>query len=195
MTGPYTDTGDNYWKGIKMAIDEINDAGGLLGKALEPIRFDTQEFAPERVMQGADYLCGQMKVDSVHAGWAGWGQDVRAYGKYTAPFFADDGSQAAVDVFNEDREQYKNIFQLTDTGINQAQSMFNVLMALPYEYPNNKAVIITADDAWGISRKKGGRWPCMSWCPTAPTSGDRCSPRSAESSPPSSMWRSCRPRK
>jgi branched-chain amino acid transport system substrate-binding protein len=149
MTGPYTDTGDNYWKGIKMAIDEINDAGGLLGKALEPIRFDTQEFAPERVMQGADYLCGQMKVDSVHAGWAGWGQDVRAYGKYTAPFFADDGSQAAVDVFNEDREQYKNIFQLTDTGINQAQSMFNVLMALPYEYPNNKAVIITADDAWG----------------------------------------------
>ena len=149
MTGPYTDTGDNYWKGIKMAIDEINDAGGLLGKPLEPIRFDTQEFAPERVMQGADYLCGQMKVDSVHAGWAGWGQDVRAYGKYTAPFFADDGSQAAVDVFNEDREQYKNIFQLTDTGINQAQSMFNVLMALPYEYPNNKAVIITADDAWG----------------------------------------------
>ncbi len=149
MTGPYTDTGDNYWKGIKMAIDEINDAGGLLGKPLEPIRFDTQEFAPERVMQGADYLCGQIKVDSVHAGWAGWGQDVRAYGKYTAPFFADDGSQAAVDVFNEDREQYKNIFQLTDTGINQAQSMFNVLMALPYEYPNNKAVIITADDAWG----------------------------------------------
>ena len=149
MTGPYTDTGDNYWKGIKMAIDEINDAGGLLGKPLEPIRFDTQEFAPERVMQGADYLCGQMKVDSVHAGWAGWGQDVRAYGKYTAPFFADDGSQAAVDVFNEDREQYKNIFQLTDTGINQAQSMFNVLMALPYEYPNKKAVIITADDAWG----------------------------------------------
>jgi ABC-type branched-subunit amino acid transport system substrate-binding protein len=149
MTGPYTDTGDNYWKGIKMAIDEINAAGGLLGKPLEPVRFDTQEFAPERVMQGADYLCGQIKVDSVHAGWAGWGQDVRAYGKYTAPFFADDGSQAAVDVFNEDREQYKNIFQLTDTGINQAQSMFNVLMALPYEYPNNKAVIITADDAWG----------------------------------------------
>ncbi|MCA1786009.1 MAG: ABC transporter substrate-binding protein, partial [Desulfobacteraceae bacterium] len=149
MTGPYTDTGDNYWKGIKMAIDEINDAGGLLGKQLEPVRFDTQEFAPERVMQGADYLCGQINVDSVHAGWAGWGQDVRAYGKYTAPFFADDGSQAAVDVFNQDREQYKNIFQLTDTGINQAQSMFNVLMALPYEYPNKKAVIITADDAWG----------------------------------------------
>jgi branched-chain amino acid transport system substrate-binding protein len=149
MTGPYTDTGDNYWKGIKMAIDEINAAGGLLGKTLEPIRFDTQDFSPERVMQGADYLCGKEKVHSVHAGWAGWGQDVRAYGKYDVPFFCDDGSQAAVDVFKTDPEQYRNIFQLTDTGINQAESMFRVIMALPHEYPNQKAVIITADDAWG----------------------------------------------
>lgn len=150
MTGPYTDTGDNYWKGIKMAIDEINANGGLLGKQLEPIRFDTQEFSPERVMQGADYLCGKENVHSVHAGWAGWGQDVRAYGKYTAPFFCDDGSQAAVDVFRENPEMYSNIFQLTDVGINQAESMFRVLMALPYEYPNKKAVIINADDAWGM---------------------------------------------
>jgi len=150
MTGPYTDTGDNYWKGIKMALDEINADGGLLGKQLEPVRFDTQEFAPERVMQGADYLCGKEKVDSVHAGWAGWGQDVRAYGKHTAPFFADDGSQSAVDVFTQNREKYANIFQLTDTDINQATSMFNVLMALPYEYPNKTVVIINADDAWGM---------------------------------------------
>ncbi len=150
MTGPYTDTGDNYWKGIKMAIDEINASGGLLGKQLETVRFDTQEFAPERVMQGADYLVGNRKVDSVHAGWAGWGQDVRAYGKYTAPFFADDGSQAAVDVFRENPEEYSNIFQLTDTDINQATSMFNVLMALPHEYPNKKVVIINADDSWGM---------------------------------------------
>lgn len=150
MTGPYTDTGDNYWKGIKIAIDEINAAGGLLGKQLEPIRFDAQDFAPERVIQGADYLCGKMKVHSVHAGWAGWGQDVRAYGKYTAPFFADDGSQAAVDVFKQDPKKYSNIFQLTDTDINQASSMFRVLMALPHKYPNKKVVIINADDSWGM---------------------------------------------
>jgi len=150
MTGPYADTGANYWKGIKMAIDEINAGGGLVGKSLKPIRFDAKDFAPDRVMQGADYLVGKERVDSVHAGWAGWGQDVRAYGKYTAPFFADDGSQSAVDVFNQNPEKYKNIFQITDTEINQAASMYNVLMALPYEYPNKKVVIINADDSWGM---------------------------------------------
>lgn len=150
MTGAYTGSGDDYFKGIKMAVDEINEAGGLLGKQIEIIRYDSKEFAPEVVMQGADYLCGQKKVASIHAGWAGWGQDVRAYGKYEAPFFADDGSQAAVDVYKENPEQYSNIFQLTDVGIEQAKSMFRVLMALPYEYPNKKVVIINTDDSWGV---------------------------------------------
>ncbi len=150
MTGAYTGSGEDYFKGIKMAIDEINADGGLLGKQLEIIRYDSKEFAPEVVMQGADYLCGQKNVASVHAGWAGWGQDVRAYGKYDAPFFCDDGSQAAVDVFREDPAMYYNIYQLTDVGVEQAKSMFRVLMALPYEYPNNKVVIINTDDSWGV---------------------------------------------
>jgi branched-chain amino acid transport system substrate-binding protein len=150
MTGAYTGSGDDYFKGIKMAIDEINEAGGLLGKQLEIIRYDSKEFAPEVVMQGADYLCGQKKVASVHAGWAGWGQDVRAYGKYDVPFFADDGSQAAVDVFREDPAKYSNIYQITDVGVEQAKSMFRVLMALPYKYPNKKVVIINTDDSWGV---------------------------------------------
>ena len=150
MTGWAAGSGADYFKGIKMAIDEINESGGLLGKQLEIIRFDSKGFEPEVVMQAADYLCGQKNVASVHAGWAGWGQDVRAYGKYDAPFFADDGSQAAVDIFKEDPAKYYNIYQTTDVGVEQAKSMFRALMALPYEYPNKKVVIINTDDSWGL---------------------------------------------
>ncbi len=150
MTGWAAGSGSDYFKGINMAIDEINESGGLLGKQLEIIRFDSKGFEPEVVMQAADYLCGQKNVASVHAGWAGWGQDVRAYGKYDAPFFADDGSQAAVDIFREDPEKYYNIYQTTDVGVEQAKSMFRALMALPYKYPNKKVVIINTDDSWGL---------------------------------------------
>ena len=150
MTGWAAGSGSDYVNGIKMAVDEINQAGGLLGKQLEIIRFDSKGYEPEIVMQAADYLCGQKKVASVHAGWAGWGQDVRAYGKYDAPFFADDGSQAAVDVYREDPEKYHNIFQLTPTGPGQAISMFRALTNLPYEWPNKKMVIINTDDSWGL---------------------------------------------
>lgn len=61
MTGWAAGSGSDYFKGIKMAIDEINESGGLLGKQLEIIRFDSKGFEPEVVMQAADYLCGQKK--------------------------------------------------------------------------------------------------------------------------------------
>jgi ABC-type branched-subunit amino acid transport system substrate-binding protein len=153
MTGWAAGSGADYFNGIKMAVDEINESGGLLGKQIEIIRFDSKGFEPEIVMQAADYLCGQRKVASVHAGWAGWGQDVRAYGKYDAPFFADDGSQAAVDVFREDPKKYYNIYQLTPTGPDQATSMFKAITNLPYEWPNKKVVIINTDDSWGLEIK------------------------------------------
>jgi len=150
MTGWAAGSGADYFKGIKMAIDELNESGGVLGKQLEVIRFDSKGFEPEIVMQAADYLCGQKNVAAVFAGWAGWGQDVRAYGKYDAPFFADDGSKAAVDVFREDPEKYYNIYQMTPTGPGQAISMFRALSNLPYDYPNKKLVIINTDDSWGL---------------------------------------------
>jgi branched-chain amino acid transport system substrate-binding protein len=55
-----------------------------------------------------------------------------------------------VDVFREDPVKYSNIYQITDVGVEQAKSMFRVLMALPYEYPNKKVVIINTDDSWGV---------------------------------------------
>lgn len=150
MTGWAAGSGADYFNGIKMSVDEINESGGLLGKQIEIIRFDSKGFEPEIVMQAANYLCGQKNVASVHAGWAGWGQDVQAYGKYDAPFFADDGSEAAVNIFKEDPEKYYNIYQLTPTGPDQAGSMFRAITSLPYEWPNKKVVIINTDDSWGL---------------------------------------------
>jgi ABC-type branched-subunit amino acid transport system substrate-binding protein len=153
MTGWAAGSGDDYFKGIKMAIDELNEAGGVLGKQLEIFRFDSKGFEPEIVMQAADYLCGQKKVTAVFAGWAGWGQDVQSYGKYEAPFFADDGSQAAIDIMTSDPAKYYNIYMMTPTSKGQAMGIFNTLTNLPYDYPNKKLVIINTDDSWGLEVK------------------------------------------
>ena len=106
LTGPYAGDGLGYLRGIQMAVDELNAAGGILGRPLELYKFDTQDFAPERVMQAADQLVGNDKVDVIHAAWAGWGQDVRAYGKYDVPTFVWDASINSVSVFREDPKQY-----------------------------------------------------------------------------------------
>jgi hypothetical protein len=68
MTGWAAGSGSDYFKGVEMAVNEINKSGGLLGKQLEIIRFDSKGFEPEVVTQAADYLCGQKKVTAVFAG-------------------------------------------------------------------------------------------------------------------------------
>ncbi|UCF84497.1 MAG: ABC transporter substrate-binding protein [Desulfobacteraceae bacterium] len=155
MTGAYASDGVGYYRGIRLAIDEINEAGGLLGRPLKMIRFDTQEFAPETVMQAADKLLGRDKVHAVHAGWAGWGQDVRAYGKYEAPFFMYDESISAMKVFREDPKKYSNVFMLGDIEKAIAKDVFDVMEQLPYDYPNKKIAVIVADDSWGTESGTG----------------------------------------
>lgn len=155
LTGAYAADGLGYLRGIESAVNEINSKGGLLGKQLEIVKFDTQELAPERVMQAAAQLVGKEKVDSVHGGWAGWGQDVRAYGKYDVPFFMWDASINAISVYRENPERYSNVFQLNDMEQPLAQELFSVMYKLPIEYPNKNIALITADDSWGMESAIG----------------------------------------
>ncbi|MCF8068378.1 MAG: ABC transporter substrate-binding protein [Desulfobacterales bacterium] len=155
LTGAYAADGLGYLRGIEMAVNDLNDTGGLLGRKLEIVKFDTQELAPERVMQAADYLIGQKNVDSVHGGWAGWGQDVRAYGKYDVPFFNWDASINSITVFREDPKRYSNVYQLNDVERALSGNMFDVMKNLPISYPNKKIAIITADDSWGMESAAG----------------------------------------
>ena len=43
LTGPYAADGVGYYRGVEMAVNDINAAGGLLGKPLEIVKFDILE--------------------------------------------------------------------------------------------------------------------------------------------------------
>lgn len=165
LTGPYAGDGVGYFRGIEMAVDEINEAGGLLGRPIEILKFDTQDFSPERVMQAADTLVRNKKVHALHCGWAGWGQDVIAYGRYDVPTFVGNGSIGSVSTYRKDPKKYSNWFQLNgiekDLGIDEAF----IMRKIPHDYPNNKVVVISTDDSWGleiaaglVEKAKAGGW-------------------------------------
>jgi ABC-type branched-subunit amino acid transport system substrate-binding protein len=158
LTGYFAGDGAHFLNGTKVAVDEINENGGVLGKKLEIVTFDTQDLAPERVMLAADRLVGKEKVDLLIPGWGGWGQDIRAYGKYDVPTFLVDASIAARDVFRENPEKYYNIYQMVDIEEPAAYEQF-IIMAehLPYQFTNKSLAIITTDDPWGMENGKGFR--------------------------------------
>jgi branched-chain amino acid transport system substrate-binding protein len=155
LTGPYAADGVGYYRGVEMAVNDINAAGGLLGKPLEIVKFDIQDAAPERVMQAAAQLVGKKKVDVLHCGWAGWGQDVMAYGNYDVPTFTWDGSIHAVSVYRDNPKKYANWFQLNGIERDSGAEEVYFMAKLPYNFPNRKVVVISTEDPFGMETASG----------------------------------------
>lgn len=149
LTGPFAPIGVDSLKAVEFAVEKINAAGGLLGRTVKVTLFDTKDFAPERLMAAADKLVGQDKADSIHAGWSGWGQDIRAFGKYDIPYFQHNESGQCVELIRSDLKKYSNVWQMGDVERNCAADSFNVVTSIPYKYPKKTVAIINTDDAWG----------------------------------------------
>ncbi len=149
LTGSYAYDGLGYRQCLEFAVEEINAQGGLLGKKLEIVTFDIGVFSPEKLMQAAAVLINREKVDTVHGGWSGWGQNVRAFGKYTVPTFFADASISSIEVYKKAPQKYANIFQMCEVEKPLAIGVFDAMNALPYRYTNNKIAIIVTDDAFG----------------------------------------------
>lgn len=147
LTGWAAADGTGYYQGLTFAVAEINAKGGLLGRPVEIVLFDTKDFAPETLKLAADQLVGVDKVDMASGGWAGWGGDVIAFGKYDPPFFMYDGATTSLETIA--LPDNSNVFQGSLPEVDSGRSAWNFLKALPYEYPNNKIALIGTDDAWG----------------------------------------------
>lgn len=63
-TGVTSTIGASQWHGAMLAIDEINDAGGINGRELVPVHYDPQS-NPQRYAQLAEQLIIQDKVNVI----------------------------------------------------------------------------------------------------------------------------------
>ncbi|MCF8070172.1 MAG: ABC transporter substrate-binding protein [Desulfobacterales bacterium] len=153
FTGPYAADGIVYLRGLKMAVEEINDAGGLLGLPLEVVTFDTKDFSPETLIRASHQLVEIDKVDTIHAGWAGNGPDYRAFGRYEIPTFVWDASEDSINVYRENPNKYSNMFMVAPPEYDHAYETIQALEQLDFNFSNNNIVIINADDTW--CRKMG----------------------------------------
>ena len=68
LTGPGAAFGINMMQGHKMAVDEINEAGGLLGRKIEVVVIDDAA-QPAQSVSAMTKLVYQDKVDIVIGGW------------------------------------------------------------------------------------------------------------------------------
>lgn len=147
ISGPWAADGIVMKNGLTMAVEELNEQGGLFGRQLQLVIFDTEDMTPEKLTSAADRLVMQDQVDVIVTGYATPGASISAFGRYDVPFLHFEGSALDIKMVR-DNSNYRNTFMLGDVEEAYGELTFDILNNLPYEYPNNKIVILAGDFEW-----------------------------------------------
>ncbi len=154
LTGAYAADGEHMQYGLKMAVADLNAAGGLLGRPVELKVFDIEELLPETVAASAASLLEKDKVDVVVEGYGGYGPDFEAYGAASdVPFIHGSGSVRAADMVKTDAAKYGNMFQVFPVEAEYGKRAWEGMVQFEdkYTYPNKKIAILHGDLEWDLN--------------------------------------------
>ncbi len=146
QTGPFASDGTVMEKAIKLAVDDINAAGGLLDRQLEVVYFDIGELTPDKLQAAAVNLIDRNAVDVVITGYGGFGPDIPAFCPYDVPFIHVDAFSSVVDLMNS--MGCSNIFNISDVEAAYGRVLFDQIMSLGYSFPNKKLAIVHGPYEW-----------------------------------------------
>lgn len=113
QSGPVGVADHNDWlNGTKLAIKEINAAGGVLGRPLEFKVVDTDILTPEGTMAGFQALA-DAKVHAISSPFVLIPQPAMdATSAYKAPYLHGNTQEATLALFRSNPQKYSNAFQL-----------------------------------------------------------------------------------
>jgi branched-chain amino acid transport system substrate-binding protein len=153
ITGPFSSDGQVMEKGLRLALDELNRSGGLLGRTLELSVFDIGDLTPDKLQAAAASLVEREKVDVLINGYGGMGPDIPAFCPYPLPYIHNDATSNVIELRNQ--MNCESIFMGSDLDVNYGKITFQQLMAIGHDFPSKKLAIIHGPYDWELNATKG----------------------------------------
>ena len=126
----------DHWNGTTLAMEEINAAGGILGRPLKLFMTDVDKLSPESCQQ-AIATCIDAKVHAISNAFVFApipAMDESA--KYKAPYLQGNTQRAATEAFKANPSKYSHVFQTDPSEVHYG-----------YTYP-----------LWLEAMEKSGQW-------------------------------------
>jgi branched-chain amino acid transport system substrate-binding protein len=108
----------DFLQGTTLAMEEINAAGGILGRPLKLFVVDMNVLSPEASQQ-AIAACVDAKVDAISFAFTLVPiPAMDASVKYKCPYVDGNAQRAATDAVKRDPEKYSHVFQIAPSEVN-----------------------------------------------------------------------------
>lgn len=155
ITGPFASDGQAMQQAIELAVEQINGAGGLLGRPVEIKVFDIGDLTPDKLLAAGTSLVDEAGADVLINGYGGMGPDIPAFCAYPVPYINNNATSNVVPLRND--MNCGNIFMGSDVDLSYARQTFAQLNALGHNFPNKTIAIFHGPYDWELNSAEGFR--------------------------------------
>lgn len=148
LTGPPALLGVAHNLGVKVALAEVNEAGGINGRKFRLISED-DGYVPSRTVQGMRKLIQSDKVFALTS-VSGTAQSQAAM-----PLITQSGLPAMAPITTYEGLYKPTIKNLFAVGYDMADAVYGLVTQMAARYPNKKWAVISQDDDYGENVRAG----------------------------------------
>src|SRR5579875_3545995 len=131
LTGPAAAEGRELWNGSRLAVSEINERGGIAGRAIEQLVIDTDITTSAGVQRSLQRLIAA-EVDAITLGYAYTlrPEDLADVGAYGCPVLSSMTFEELTDWVQADHDHLAQVFQVGPTEIHYGSGAVRFLETL-----------------------------------------------------------------
>lgn len=153
LTGGAAADGNEMVNGAKLAVEEINAAGGVAGYKFEVVVGDTQDQAADVVTSAFERLAGDKDVNILLTGYAsGSNFEIELMAEQEMPYLIAANSAQTRDIIAPDPEKFPTVWSLTPSYDAYETAMVPVLKQLQdsgkLTLANKKVALISSDNPY-----------------------------------------------
>jgi len=160
LTGGAAADGNEMVNGAKLAVEEINAAGGVAGYKLDVIVGDTQDQQADAVTSAFERLAGDQDVNVMMTGYAsGSNFEIEMMAEQEMPYLIAANSAQTHDIIAPNPDKFPTVWSLTPSYDAYNTEMVPVIKGLQdsgkLKLANNKVALISSDNPYSKTIMEG----------------------------------------
>lgn len=160
LTGGAAADGNEMVNGAKLAVEEINAAGGVAGYKLEVVVGDTLDQQADAVTSAFERLAGDKDVNAMMTGYAsGSNFEIELMAEQEMPYLISANSAQTRDIIAPKPEDFPTVWSLTPSYDAYETAMVPVIKQLEeagtLKLPNRKVALISSDNPYSKTIMEG----------------------------------------
>jgi branched-chain amino acid transport system substrate-binding protein len=155
LTGPIAAEGELEQNAMKLAVKEVNEAGGVGGRKVELVVYDVGDMNAQKMVSNFRALISKENVDAILGGWHLFtGPEYAIVQEAGIPYLHVNTQQANADTELKDPDKNWMIFQCCPTNVWYGRGFPRLMEGLIAEgkfKPRDKTIaIVAASDPYGL---------------------------------------------